>query len=123
MSLQSLIAEAVALAGDDLCRAGHVWESDGGRACPKGSDSCSQAVYHCARCGNYDYGYPGGPAYRECFIECGWEPEPEERYLDCVWTPDTPDACPYCAGEACNICGNSPAIPCDHDSLERHRIP
>ncbi len=126
MTLQHLITEARALAGEVPCAAGHAWESDGGRSCPKGlSDSiepCSQTVYTCARCGAQDYGDAGGPAHRECFIECGRKPE-EPQYLECTWTPDTPDACPYCSGEACNICGPYPSSPCDHDSLERHCIP
>lgn len=128
MTIQYLIAEARALANDHPCiSVGHAWESDGGRSCPKGlSDShepCSQAVYRCTRCGAYDYGEAGGPAHRECFSECSREAEPEIQYLDCTWAADTQDVCPFCAGESCNICGLNPAIPCDHDSLERHRIP
>lgn len=48
-----------------------------------------------------------------------------EDYEDCAWTPDTPDACPYCSGEACAKCGpyyfGRP--DCNCDSLERHRKP
>lgn len=43
-----------------------VWEMDGGRPCPLGYEDCSQPVYRCMRCGDYDYGEPGGPAYEEC---------------------------------------------------------
>lgn len=124
-NLRHLITEAEALAGAVTCAAGHAWETEGGRSCPKGlSDGrnpCSQAVYVCARCGAEDYGDAGGPAHRECFTECSREPEPE-KYLECRWTPDDPDACPFCAGEACNICGDHPTEPCEHDSLERHEI-
>lgn len=64
--LSYLVAEAVALGGGNLCAAGHEWESYGGRACPFGSFSCSQPVYRCTRCGDYDYGEKGGPAHDEC---------------------------------------------------------
>ena len=70
--LQNLIAEAVALGGGNLCAAGHDWESEGGRTCPKYEwAGCSQTVYACRRCGAHDYGDKGGPAHRECFSECG----------------------------------------------------
>ena len=69
--LKDLIAEAAALGGGNLCAAGHDWESEGGRTCPKYEFSgCSQAVYVCRRCGVHDYGDEGGPAHRECFAEC-----------------------------------------------------
>ena len=69
--LQNLIAEAVALGGGNLCAAGHDWESEGGRTCPKYEwAGCSQTVYSCRRCGAHDYGDKGGPAHRECFAEC-----------------------------------------------------
>lgn len=69
--LKALIAEAAALGGGNLCAAGHEWESEGGRTCPKYEDAdCSQTVYVCKRCGTYDYGDKGGPAHRECFSEC-----------------------------------------------------
>ena len=64
--LHRLIAESVALAGGDLCSIGHEWTSVGGRACPRGSEQCSQAVYRCTRCGEYDYGEPGGPGHDDC---------------------------------------------------------
>ena len=69
--LQNLIAEAAAIGGGNLCAAGHDWESDGGRSCPKYEADCSQTVYVCRRCGAHDYGDKGGPAHRECFSECG----------------------------------------------------
>lgn len=88
--IQHLITEARALAGEVLCAAGHAWESEGGRACPKGlSDGrnpCSQTVYACARCEAGDYGDAGGPAHHECFTECSREPEPQEadfEFCDC----------------------------------------
>jgi len=69
--LRNLIAEAVALGGGDLCAAGHDWESEGGRTCPKYEHAnCSQTVFVCKRCGVHDYGYKGGPAHHECFSEC-----------------------------------------------------
>ena len=69
--LKHLIAEAVALGGGNLCAAGHDWESEGGRTCPKYEDAdCSQTVYVCTRCGEYDYGNKGGPSHHECFVKC-----------------------------------------------------
>lgn len=69
MTIQHLIAEAVALGGGNLCASGHDWWSDGGRQCPRNPhSSCSQPVYQCARCGAYDYGEPGGPGHDECMV-------------------------------------------------------
>lgn len=69
--LKHLIAEAVALAGGNLCASGHEWESEGGRGCPKYENAgCSQTVYVCTRCGEYDYGDKGGPSHHECFAKC-----------------------------------------------------
>lgn len=71
--LTHLITEARALAGENLCYTGHLWtgEGTGGRACPRGGNG-SQPVYICQRCGEYDYGYPGGPGYDACKSgECG----------------------------------------------------
>ncbi len=69
--LKHLIAEAVALAGGNLCASGHEWESEGGRGCPKYENAgCSQTVYVCTRCGEYDYGGKGGPSHHECFVTC-----------------------------------------------------
>lgn len=64
--LDHLIAEARGLALDHPCTRGHLWESEGGRHCPRDLDGCSQAVYRCARCGVYDYGEPGGPGHADC---------------------------------------------------------
>jgi hypothetical protein len=47
----------------------HVWQSEGGRACPSEVCACgtgSQTVYRCSACGEYDFGEPGGPAWFEC---------------------------------------------------------
>lgn len=103
-----LITEARALAGEVTCAAGHAWESNGGRSCPKGlSDGrnpCSQAVYVCERCGAEDYGDNGGPAHRECFIECSREPEPEEdesEFCDCGAVHDMEEE----ELNGCNACG------------------
>jgi len=50
---------------------GHRWAFLGGRSCPKRHrDDCSQPVYQCARCGEYDYGYPGGPGWQYCQSFC-----------------------------------------------------
>ena len=69
-TLRQLVTEAQALAGSHPCVIfGHVWEFQGGRAC----DYCengSQSVFQCARCGDWDYGEPGGPGYEECKKEC-----------------------------------------------------
>lgn len=75
--LPFLIAQAAALAGGDLCTAEHAWEAEGGRPCPRRPDNaaCSQTVYRCRRCGEYDYGERGGPAYEDCYGEergCDW---------------------------------------------------
>jgi len=80
VSLQYLIAEAVALGGGNLCASGHDWESYGGRPCPRNEHAMqSQTVYRCRRCGAYDYGEPGGIGYRECITEgpCSYECSPE----------------------------------------------
>lgn len=71
-SLQSLIKEASMELGSDACKVGkHQWEPDGGRACPHDlSNECSQAVYRCAVCGQYDYGENGGPGSRDCANFC-----------------------------------------------------
>ena len=47
---------------------GHEWSTDGqgARPCPRGHDHCSQPVYVCIRCGEIDYGEPGGPGDRDC---------------------------------------------------------
>lgn len=47
-------------------RHGHAWESDGARACPRGC-SWSQSAYRCRRCGEQDYGDPGGPGHADCY--------------------------------------------------------
>lgn len=63
---------------------GHDWASVGGRQCPRNPDAaCSQTVYRCRRCTDYDYGEPGGPAHRECFAEgpCSRSCEPLPEIL------------------------------------------
>jgi hypothetical protein len=76
-ALTHLITQARSLANDDPCiTTGHVWETEGGRTCPKGwsyagdGECCSQTVYVCRACGEYDYGDRGGLAYAECFEVC-----------------------------------------------------
>lgn len=78
VTLRYLISEATALAGGDTCLAGHDWRSEGGRPCPRGFGRCSQTVYRCARCGDYDYGEPGGPAWEECRDGCSDEARIEQ---------------------------------------------
>ncbi len=49
---------------------GHTWQEVGGRSCPRDlSFNCSQPVYQCSRCFEWDYGYKGGPGYVAC-VEC-----------------------------------------------------
>lgn len=74
MTLLHMIAEAVALAGGNLCAASHDWQSEGGRACPVVGDDvpCSQTVYRCARCGCYDHGERGGLSWTDCKTWCGY---------------------------------------------------
>lgn len=65
-ALEALVREAEQTCEAETCaRNGHAWETDGGRACPRGC-SWSQASYVCRRCGEQDYGYPGGPGHADC---------------------------------------------------------
>jgi hypothetical protein len=73
LDLQSAIADARAMGGANLCADGHRWDSDAGRGCPHGSDQCSQAVYRCTVCGEWDYGYAGGPGAQDCERGCSLE--------------------------------------------------
>jgi hypothetical protein len=71
-SLQALITEASYLGGAvHPCVAhGHDWRMMGGRPCPRNEHApVSQTVYRCARCDDYDYGEPGGPAHAECITD------------------------------------------------------
>lgn len=71
--LEQLVSQAQGLAGDHPCATfGHEWEPIGGRACPHAhpDSSFSQTVFVCSRCGDIDYGAPGGPGYAECRDEC-----------------------------------------------------
>jgi hypothetical protein len=77
LALQQLVGHARALANDGPCVESHKWITDGGRACPHSDDGettwgCggSQAVYVCERCGEQDYGYPGGPGHADCERGC-----------------------------------------------------
>lgn len=69
--MERLIDEATALASG-TCATGHQWRAEGGRPCPRGSSDCSQTVYRCVRCGEWDYGYEGGPAFSDCATICGY---------------------------------------------------
>lgn len=72
IELQALIKEASMELGSDACLQGkHLWESEGGRACPLDLTSeCSQAVYRCTVCGQHDYGAKGGPGANDCAAFC-----------------------------------------------------
>jgi len=48
----------------------HKWVIQGGRQCPKVEYDCSQNVYRCAHCGDWDYGEEGGPTWHECTFHC-----------------------------------------------------
>lgn len=73
MSIHNLICEAVALAGGNLCASGHAWVTEGGRPCPYDfAHGCTQTVFKCSRCGDYDYGDIGGPGYIECKSRCAY---------------------------------------------------
>ena len=79
--LYDLISEARQIVEAPSCaRNGHSWIMAGGRACPRNDDDvgCSQAVYQCAHCGDYDYGYKGGPGYDDCYTHgpCSMECRP-----------------------------------------------
>lgn len=49
---------------------GHRWIEQGGRSCPKSRDihrgECTQIVFRCLCCREWDYGDKGGPAWHEC---------------------------------------------------------
>lgn len=72
IELQVLIREASTELGSAACQAGkHLWETDGGRACPHDiTDQCGQAVYRCTVCGTHDYGDSGGPGDADCERHC-----------------------------------------------------
>lgn len=56
------------------CQDGHDWVAKGGRHCDMAErgyrcsrEGCpSQPVFECSRCGEIDYGEPGGPGYEHC---------------------------------------------------------
>ena len=76
INLQALIKEARMELGSDACQVGkHQWQSEGGRSCPYDlTDNCSQAVYRCSVCGQYDYGHAGGPGASDCANYCKHKP-------------------------------------------------
>lgn len=71
-ALASLIDQARTELGSTACQAGnHYWVSEGGRSCPfEFTDTCSQTVYRCSVCGDYDYGDRGGPGWNDCERHC-----------------------------------------------------
>ncbi len=73
LTLQQLIARAMV---EHPCSQGHDWQSDAARGCrayENGVEGCqgSQAAYRCTRCGEWDYGEPGGPGHEDCQRYCG----------------------------------------------------
>lgn len=76
VELMALVAQARALANDHPCEtSGHRWGHNGGRPCPH-HPSCSQPVFQCERCGDFDYGRVGGPGHEHCLRECEWRDVP-----------------------------------------------
>jgi len=68
LTLSQLVAQARI---EHPCSHGHDWQSEGGRSCPNDPDcGGSQTVYRCARCGDHDYGEPGGPGHADCLNFC-----------------------------------------------------
>jgi len=46
--------------------------------------------------------------------------------VECTWTEATPDACQFCAGAKCALCGAGMSGFrgfCEHGSWERHQLP
>lgn len=75
--LIALVEEARQSATLPCSRLRHRWVQEGGRSCPHGVFG-SQPVYQCSVCGEYDYGYPGGPGHMDCVTgDCG-----------CIWHED-----------------------------------
>lgn len=71
LTLQQLVALARL---EHPCSQGHDWQTDGARGClAEGVEGCqgSQMVYRCTRCGDWDYGEPGGPGAADCELYCG----------------------------------------------------
>lgn len=69
MPLEDLIKEAqqnVRPASHGQHESDHVWETAGGRACPRHGGG-SQPVYECAVCPVVDYSDPPGPGFQACF--------------------------------------------------------
>ena len=65
-TLRELVTEAQVIAGDHPCKTfGHAWETDGGRVCQVHGDGCSEPVYRCGRCGEWDYEHHEGECSRE----------------------------------------------------------
>jgi len=60
-------------------------------------------------------------AARYAMLAASQQAAKRPELADCKWTPETPDACPYCAGEACRLCGPDPLVPCEHDCVDRHQ--
>lgn len=81
-TLQQLITEAANLGGavHPCIALGHDWRTFGGRACPfanelgGGCPNEGQAVEECARCGDVDYGDPGGPGHIHCVVNGPCDP-------------------------------------------------
>ncbi len=57
----------------------HLWNEEGGRGCPCGSECHSQPAYRCLRCGAYDYGDPGGPGWEDTLQSCPFGGDEKKR--------------------------------------------
>lgn len=70
--LMELVFEAVRLGGGNLCASGHEWKEVGGKVCRHSHlmGDCSESVFKCERCGEYDYGTVEPPDREECEQFC-----------------------------------------------------
>ncbi len=71
--LRQLIRQAEIEVTKNICSVhGHDWVGEGGRRCPMGAEQCSQTVYVCRSCGQYDYGdRDDSPGKADCVAVCG----------------------------------------------------
>lgn len=65
--IRSLVQEEPEDSDPRKCK--HDWVQIGGVSCPlEMKDDCNQGRYQCSKCGEVDYGEPGGPGFNECAI-------------------------------------------------------
>lgn len=57
----------------DCSEMGHRWILNGARPCPRNHYGCSQVVYICFNCEEYDYGEKDGPGYKDCKKRCPYK--------------------------------------------------